>query len=163
MKLTFIKNPREILQIDDARITFKNFAGVKTPYNDEGNKNFSLIIDDVEIADALIEHGWNVKIKQPRDMNGNIVDGDPFMHLKVNVKFNRRGPKVYLRTGRKQVELDEESIAILDDIDIEYIEMDIRPYDWRRFDGSTGRTAYLEAMRVTQRADRFAADYDEDM
>lgn len=153
MDITFA--PRGILQIDDAHIRFRNFAGAPSKFNREGDRNFSLKIDDMEIAEALIAEGWNVKIKPARD-----EDEDPFMHMKVNVKFNARGPKVYLRTGKKQVELDEESIACLDDIDIEYIEMDIRPYDWD-VNGKTGRTAYLQSMRVTQRADRFASDYED--
>ena len=54
--------------------------------------------------------------------------------------------------------LDEESIGCLDNIDIESVSMDIRPYDWE-VNGRTGRTAYLQSMEVVQRIDRFAARY----
>ena len=46
--------------------------------------------------------------------------------------------------------------------------MDIRPYDWVIQEGTpnekSGRTAYLQSMRVIQETDRFAEefeDYDE--
>ena len=150
MKITFA--PRGILQIDEARIIFRNFSGEGSKFNREGDRNFSVLIDDQDIADALIEQGWNLKIKPPRD------EGDiPFMHLPVKVKFNDRGPAVYLRSGGNQIELDEESVSCLDNIDIIDVELDIRPYDWE-VNGKTGRTAYLHAMRVTQRIDRFSAE-----
>ena len=153
MNITFA--PRGILQVDDARIIHRNFAGRGDKYNREGDRNFSLVITDQEMADALIEEGWNVKIKPPRE------EGDePFMFLPVKVKFNDRGPKVYLLTGNRKNELDEESVAILDDIDIESIDMDIRPYDWE-VQGKEGRTAYLQGIHVVQKIDRFAARYED--
>jgi hypothetical protein len=150
MNITFA--PRGILQIDDARIIYRNFAGVGSKYNREGDRNFSVIIPNQEIADELIEAGWNVKVKPPRD-----EDDAPFIHLPVKVKFNDRGPNAYLKSGNNLVELDEESISCLDDVDILSVDLDIRPYDWE-VNGKTGRTAYLHAIRVTQEIDRFAAD-----
>lgn len=145
--------PKGILQIDDARIIFKNFEGRGDKFNREGDRNFSLMIEDPNTADALIAEGWNVKIKPGRD-----EDEEPFMRLPVKVKFTDYGPKVYLVSGGRRVELDEESIACLDNIDIESVDMDLRPYDWE-VNGRTGRTAYLQSMEVTQRIDRFAARY----
>ena len=150
MKLTIA--PRGILQIDDARIIYRNFSGEGSKFNREGDRNFSVIIDDPVIADELISQGWNVKIKEPREEGE-----DPFITLPVKVKFNERGPRVYLITGNKRNELDEESISILDNVDIVSIDMDIRPYDWE-VNGKSGRTAYLHSMRVVQEVDRFAMD-----
>ena len=83
------------------------------------------------------------------------------MFLPVKVKFNDRGPQVYLRTGDQVNKLDEESIAMLDDIDILSVSMDLRPYDWE-VNGKTGRTAYLQSIEVIQEIDRFAARYAEE-
>lgn len=154
MELTFA--PRGILQIDDARIAFRNFRGEGDKFNREGDRNFVLIIPTEEIADALTKEGWNVKIRDPHE------EGDtPFMYLPVKVKFNDRGPQVYLVTGGRRNRLDEETVAMLDDIDIINVNLDIRPYDWE-VNGKTGRTAYLQAIEVFQEIDRFAARYAEE-
>jgi hypothetical protein len=144
--------PRDILQIDDARIIYRNFAGRGDKYNREGDRNFAVVIPDEEMANELTNLGWNVKIKPPRE------DGDtPFMFLPVKVKFNDRGPNVYLKTGDVQNKLDEESVSLLDNIDIIGVDLDIRPYDWD-VNGKEGRTAYLQSIRVIQDVDRFAGD-----
>lgn len=150
MRITFV--PRDILQIDDARIIYRNFAGRGDKYNREGDRNFAVVIPDEEMAAQLTDLGWNVKIKPPRE------DGDaPFMYLPVKVKFNDRGPNVYLKTGDRQNKLDEESVGLLDNIDIIGVDLDIRPYDWS-VNGKEGRTAYLQSIRVVQDVDRFAGD-----
>lgn len=150
MRITFA--PRDILQIDDARIIYRNFAGRGDKYNREGDRNFAVVIPDEEMAAQLTDLGWNVKIKPPRE------DGDaPFMFLPVKVKFNDRGPNVYLKTGNVQNRLDEESVGLLDNIDIIGVDLDIRPFDWD-VNGKQGRTAYLQSIRVVQDVDRFAGD-----
>lgn len=151
MILTFA--PRGILQIDDARMIFRNFSGAPSQFNRAGDRDFHLVIDDTEIADALDKEGWNVKIKP-----GLNEEDDPRMSMKVKVKFNGYGPNCYLISGTRRVELDEESIGCLDDIEIESCDMDIRGYDWE-MNGKKGRTAYLQSIRVYQRLDRFAEDF----
>ena len=154
MELIFA--PRGVLQIDDARIAFRNFRGEGDKFNREGDRNFVLIIPTEEIADALTKEGWNVKIRDPHE------EGDlPFMYLPVKVKFNDRGPQIYLITGGRRNRLDEDTVAMLDDIDIINVNLDIRPYDWK-VNGKTGRTAYLQAIEVFQEIDRFAARYAEE-
>ena len=154
MKITFA--PRNILQIDDARIIYRNFAGEASQFNRAGDRNFSVLIEDEQIANKLRDHGWNVKIKQARE------EGDtPFMHLPVKVKFNDRGPSVYLVSGSNRVKLDEETIGMLDSIDILGVDLDIRPFDWE-VNGKAGRAAYLQSICVIQDIDRFAQRFEED-
>lgn len=154
MTITFA--PRGILQIDDAKIVYRNFSGAPSKFNREGDRNFALVISDEEQADALIREGWHVKIKPPRE------EGDsPFMYLQVKIKFNDRGPNAYLVTGKKMNRLDEESISCLDDVDIVNVDLDIRPYDWD-INGKTGRTAYLQSIKVIQEIDRFAERFTEE-
>ena len=149
MEITFA--PKDILQIDDARIVYRNFSGTGSKFNREGDRNFAVVIPDQDIADELVNRGWNVKIKPPRD-----EDDMPFMFLPVKIKFNERGPKVYLQSGDKTIELDVESIECLDDVDSLGVDLDIRPYDWE-VNGKQGRTAYLQSIHVVQEIDRFAA------
>lgn len=160
MHVTFA--PKSILQIDDARIIFRNFAGEGSKYNREGDRNFAVVIDNEEVAEAIAndvnEYGvsWNVKIKPPRE------EGDmPFMYLPVKLKFNDRGPIVYLKTGSVMNKLDEGSVDILDNIDIASVDLDIRPYD-DMINGKPFRAAYVQSMCVTQEFDRFAARHAEE-
>lgn len=174
MEVTFA--PRNLLEINDARIRFRNFKGLEDTYNHEGDRNFALIIaggtlDDgrekrevtaEEMADALMNDtnrfgvGWNVKIKAPRE------EGDePFIYLPIKVKFNDRGPKIYLKSGHNTVPLTEETVGMLDDIDIVSVDLDIRPYD-DEMHGRPFRSAYLQGLWVTQEVDRFAARFAEE-
>ena len=163
MNINFVKPnsafPNGYLEINDARIIWKNFSGRGDRFNREGVRNFHLVIPDQETCDKLLNdkneygNGWNVKIKPPRE------EGDvPFMHMLVKVKFNGRGPNIYLVSGNRQVPLNEDTVSCLDDIDILSVDMDIRPYDDTLPNGHSFRTAYLSAMRVYQRVDRFAND-----
>jgi hypothetical protein len=174
MEVTFA--PRSVLEINDARIIFRNFKGLGDKYNREGDRNFAMIIaggtlDDgngkrevtaEEMADALMNDinrlgvGWNVKIKAPRE------EGDePFIYLSVKIKFNDRGPKVYLKSGHNTIRLTEETIGMLDDIDISSVDLDIRPYD-DEISGRPFRAAYVQSLWVTQEVDRFAARFAEE-
>lgn len=154
MEITFA--PRGILQIDDARIIYRNFSGVGSKYNREGDRNFAVVIPNQEIADELIKEGWNVRIKPPRE-----EDEEPFMYLPVKIKFSDRGPNCYLRSGKVQTKLTESTIGCVDDIDILSVDLDLRPFDWD-VNGKTGRTAYLQSIRVTQKIDRFAQENEGD-
>lgn len=144
-----------ILEIENARIIFRNFAGVADKFTREGDRSFAVIIPDQEIADALVAEGWNVKIRDPRE---GFEDDGPFMYLSVKVNFNNRGPGVYLESGNNVQRLNEETVDMLDEIDILSVDMDIRPYDWE-VNGKTGRAAYLQNIRVVQNVDRFGARY----
>ena len=155
MAITFA--PRGMLQVDDARIAFGNFSGRGDKFNREGDRNFSLVIENEEDAQRLQEAGWNVKIKAPRE------EGDlPFMHMKVKVKFSDYGPRVILMTegSTSRVVLNEETIGCLDNIDIARIDMDIRPFKGD-MNGVPFQSAYLETMYVTQKYNRFIDRYGE--
>ena len=164
MQITYVANPRtkkrELIQIDDARITYKNFVGAGDKFNREGDRNFALIIPNEELANDLMADeneygvGWNVKIKPAREEGE-----DPFIIMKVKVKFNDRGPNVYLHSGKNRVRLTEETIGCLDDMYIDHVDLDIRPYD-DTINGKPFRTAYLQSMRVFQNVsmDRFAEE-----
>ena len=123
MECTIARN--EHLLIDDARIAFRNFAGVGTEFNREGDRYFSWVIEDPQLADDLIHRGGNVKIRPPKD-----PDGVPFIHLPIKVKMSASTVVKLVRPGARPVEISEENLKCLDYMDIERIDMDIRPYDW---------------------------------
>lgn len=174
MNLTF--TPMGRLEIDDARIIFRNFQGREGEYNKNGERNFSVSIgggtlDDghsikdataEEMADALMKDvnrfgvSWNVKIKAPTE------EGDyPRIHLPVKVNFNEMGPRIYLISGHNRVDLTEETVGMLDQIEIARVDLDIAPSD-KVVNGKPYRTAYLRSMCVVQEVDRFAARFAEE-
>ena len=162
MKLEIIESTG-YLQIDEARIVYRNFEGRPGLYNDEGDRSFSLVIkgetnaETEEMATLLMDRGWNVRIKAARP---EVQDDTPFYHLPVKVKFNSRGPACYLvNTNGNQIRLDEDSVGMLDKIDIADVSLDIRPYDWEH-GRQKGRSAYLHAIKVKQAiTDRFTEEY----
>ena len=148
MEIGFARDGK-LLQIDDARLIFKNFSGEESKFNRAGDRNFAVRIDDEELADQLIADGWNVTIKPPKE------EGDaPYMYIKVKIKFNDRGPKVFLKSGSHTRRLTERNVGLLDGIDILRVDLDLRAYDWE-VNGKTGRTAYLDAIDVEQNLNRF--------
>lgn len=159
--MNLIFAPNNTLQIDNAKITYPNFRGLEKQMNRAGDRNFVLLIDNEEIADALINDtnkygvGWNVKIKPPRE------EGDtPRIYLPVKVKFNAYGPNIYLESDKSTVKLDEESVGCLDKIKIASVDLDIRPYDGV-INGKPYRSAYLKGMHVIQELDRFEKRYND--
>lgn len=143
-------NARGILEINNARLVYRNFQGRGDKFNREGDRNFSVVIPSQEIADKLAADGWNLKVKPARD------DQElPFITLPVKIKFNDRGPACYLVANGNMAKLSEDMVGILDDVDIESVDLDIRPYDWE-VNGKRGRTAYLQGISVVQKVDRFA-------
>ena len=149
--------PRGTLEIDNARIIFRNLEGRGGLYNREGDRSFALVVPDEDARDALIEQGYNVKTKAPRD-----EDEEPLMYLTIKVKPNGRRPHIYLLCGRSKRELPEESWGLIDQISIADVSLDIHAYDWN-VNGKSGRSAYLAAMEVTQNIDRFAAAMEEEV
>lgn len=162
MKMTFL--PRGVIMMEDAELYFRNFAGRRTDFNDEGKRNFHIRIREQEIVDQLLEEGFNVKIKDSRDGSE-----EPFMTLKVNVKyhppgheFERLNPVAVLMSGRNRIELDEESIADLDDVYIIKADLYLTGSNWTNRMGGSGRSAYLKKIYVTQDVDILDARYAEE-
>jgi hypothetical protein len=158
MSFHYTYGPRGVLQIDDARIVFRNFSGTGSMYNREGDRNFAVVIPNQEIADELTNDGWNIKVRPGRD-----DDEEPFMFMTVKLSYNEYSePEVYLVSGNSKHRLDQDEIKRLDRIKIASVDMDIRPHDWTMPNGKSGRTARLNAIWVTQDTNRFAERFAEE-
>lgn len=152
-----MNNRLDNLKIEDARIIFRNFSGAETKYNRAGNRNFCVIIDSADIAQQLINDGWNVKTLAPRD-----EDEEVRYYIPAAVSFKNIPPKIYMILGNNKVMLDEESIDILDTSDIITVDVILRPYCWDLGNGKSGVKAYVKTMYVTVEKDEFADKYAED-
>lgn len=145
----------ENIYFENAEITFKNFSGRPTKYQrQEGFRTFSVIVDDLDMAQHLSEDGWNIRILRPRN------EGDTPKHvLDVSINFNFwKKPEIYMICDGHKTKLDEEDLDILDGADIITSDIVVRPRLWDD-NGTTRIKAYLQELYVTIQQSRFAAKY----
>lgn len=138
--------------MEDAHILFRNFAGKEGMYNREGDRNFCVILDP-EIAEAMLEDGWNIKQLKPRP------DGTPGdFYIQVSVGFKGRPPRIVLINSQGRVELGQHECELLDWVDIRQADLIIRPYHWTVRETS-GVKAYLKTLFVHMNEDYFELKY----
>lgn len=141
------------INIPNARFIFyTNFKGAAGPYNNEGERNFNVILEGNALEQALA-YGMNVKQTKPRD------GVDPVSYIKVNIGYKYRAPHVELINSHVKRVLTEATIGLLDDYEYENVDIVIRPNRWRRPSGDSGVNAYLQALYATVVEDPFVHKY----
>ena len=140
------------IAIENAHIMFRNFRGEASKFNAAGKRNFCVRLDQ-DMADRMIDEGWNVKFLHPRE------EGDePTPYIQVAVNFDNIEPNIFTITGRHKNRLNSDTIDILDYAEIENVDLIIRPYNWE-VNGKVGVKAYVKNMYVTLVEDEFADKY----
>lgn len=147
----------KIIELDDVRLLFRNFKGEKRKFNNEGDRNFNVVVTPDQ-ARMLRDEGFRVKELASRDD----FDDTPTYVLKVKVSYLYSEPKVVLIAGRARRKLTEETIDELDYADIQTVDLTIKPSRWTQDDGTSGVTAYLNSMYVTLVDDPLERKYAEE-
>lgn len=129
---------------------YRNFSGQKSEYNKAGERRFSVFLPQ-EAADELEAMGWNIKHKPPRREGDEVLN-----QLDIAVAFSPYPPTVQLvsHDGTRSY-LTEETVGILDNVDIAKADMEIRPYNWE-VNGRNGTKAYLKELTVHAKPPRRA-------
>lgn len=141
------------LEFENVRIFSRNFAGKANKFNNEGNRNFCVIIEDHQYAKKLLEDGWNIKYLEPREPDDEAV---PF--LQVSVKFGDYPPTIYLVNSFGKTRIGEEEIGILDWAEIVNTDLTIRPYNWT-IGNKQGTKAFVKYAYFTIADEPFADKY----
>lgn len=146
---------KENISIENATIMYKNFSGKPDPkFNRNGKRHFTVAIDDFDAAKRFMEDGWN--IKEVRNEDEEIIG----YRLQVTVQYSEYSAPTVLIKKRTGVEyLNEDTVGLVDNMDIRTADVVIRPYNWE-VNGKTGVAAYLKAIYLTLDEDEFAHKYE---
>lgn len=120
---------------------WRNFRGVATDYNNEGNRNFNVVLD-AETAARMRMDGWRVKEKAPWAPEGELPDdgAEPDYYINVKVGYKWSPPQIYLITNVK-TPIGESLVGDLDDLEILNADITLSG-KWNDMAGG-GYTAYL--------------------
>lgn len=154
-------NQQNIVVMYGVRLVFRNFEGKEGPYNQEGSRNFGVILPEDEAA-AMLADGWNVKRLNPseEEKEQGVEQGPPWLSVKV-AYGKGRPPQIFLINDRgKRTHVTEETVGDLDWVDIQNVDLIVRPYHYD-VRGSQGISAYLQSMYVTIEEDPLARKYSE--
>lgn len=143
--------------MEDVQIIYRNFSGKESQFNREGDRNFAVLLDE-KTANDMLADGWNVKYTKPRDDDEE--DTPPQAFLPVAVGFKGRPPRIVQITSRGRTNLDEQSVEMLDWVDIITVDLIVRPYEWS-VNGKSGVKAYLQSIYVTIDEDPLERKYAE--
>lgn len=146
-------------------MTWKNFRGEKGPFNEKGKRSFAIRLDEDEALE-MIEEGWNVKVK---DLTNDEGETARKYFLPVNVKMDGKvPPRVFMITmvynhATQQEEprrtlLNEDTIGLLDYAQFDNVDVKVRPFNYD-FNGKKGVTQYLSLLFATLHVDDLERKY----
>jgi hypothetical protein len=136
-----VPNDRNLI-LENVTIAFRNFEGKEDTYNRAGDRNFAILLNE-DRAQKMLRDGWNVKRLKPRDDDDD--EGQPY--IQVAVSYKAKPPKIGVVTSKGITYYSEDTVALLDWVDIERCDVTLNPYEWA-VNGKTGVKAYLATMFV---------------
>ena len=157
------KAPTEAVVMEGVKIIFRNFVGRPTPFNQEGDRNFGVLLSD-EMAEIMNADGWNVKMLEPRPEQA--AEGEvakPFLPCFLKYQGRNgpvRPPLVVCIGTNKRTHLTEDDIEMLDYADIINVDLIVRPFAWE-MNNKFGIKAMVKSMFVTIEEDYLERKYSE--
>lgn len=131
--------------------SFRNFRGEKRRFNDEGKRNFNLVVPE-EYLGLLSDMKCNIKELAAKDEDGE----DPLRFIKINVAFGQYPPHLYLCSKRNKKELLQDELGLLDGAIFDNVDMILRTY--HRDENSC--SLYLNNGFFTIKTDPITAKYE---
>lgn len=158
-----MENERKTFMVEDGTLHWRNFAGIeKPPYNPAGVRTFCVDLDPAIVED-MIKDGWNVKFHKFRDddeptRGSDELDLDrPFIQVRARYDKGRK-PRIVMITSTSRTNLTEDTIEILDMVDIETVDLIVNG-SYYEMNGKSGLKAYLQSMFITIREDALELKY----
>lgn len=161
------------VQVEGARLRFKNFSGRPTQFNKDGGiRTVCMDVDNEELYLKMKDDGWRFRTMKRPDGSGyadafeefdNGRVAVPYTELKLNFNSNRP-PKVYLHQGEQDKKGTLIPESAIDELDYAYItsaKMVINPSYWESINGS-GCKGYINILHAYIEPDPFMEDDDED-
>lgn len=139
------------VRIDNARITFRNFAGAEGKFNPAGNRNFGIFLPD-DVAKAMEADGWSIKWLDAYE------EEPPQALINVKLNFGNYPPNIILVSDGKMTRLDADTVNVLDFAELEQVDVILRGYQWE-VSGKTGVKAYLKTGYFVLVVDELAKKY----
>lgn len=145
-----------------------NFAGRVDPWGNP-KRNFCVRLDDSSVVQKLMDDGWRVNSYTNRE-----TDEVEFYYLRVNVSFNNptgdpARDKDFIPVIKQVTEsgvetiLDEQTVGLLDDQEILWMNVDIRPFNsYNDRTDTESVVAYLSRLVVKVKDDLFDDDFSVD-
>lgn len=143
----------ENITMEEVQLIWTNFAGREEKYNKKGDRNFTVILDP-ELGQHMLDLGWNVKVKEPRDEYE-----EPMFSIKVSVGFEFFPPKIVVLTKRSKTVMTEEFLWTIDDADIRMVDLTIRAHHWN-VNGNVGVKAWCKTMYIILNEDYLDEKYE---
>jgi len=130
------------MTIRNAQLIYRNFSGRARQFNAKGLRNFNIVLNPTD-AEMLARDGWNIKWDDPKE------EGDsPRARIKVWVRFDNYPPRIWLVTERGKTLLDEETVTLLDDVELSNVDL-VLTASTGEMEGKPYVKAYLQKMFVT--------------
>lgn len=156
--------PNQRVTLVNQRIGFKNFKGEKDMYNEKGKRSFVVFLDE-ETANRMVQDGLPVKWPKPKEGIDQDEDNrQPYLPITITPDDRIPNPSVrlYIVDGDNETQIDNENIAMIDDVDIDFADITFSVYFWefgKEPNKREGITPYLSALKIYLRSADFTPNY----